>query len=105
MRPNRRNDHAFARVGAVVSLKVEDYFSQKKRWWLRLSEKNGKSTKCPVITSWKRISTLTFRLPASMANVRDRCSAPRSARPGCYPIDDQTYLVTLTNAFRPGSSA
>ena len=28
--------------GAVVALNVEDYFPQKKRWWLRLHEKNGK---------------------------------------------------------------
>jgi len=33
---------AFARVSAVVELKVEDYFPLKKRWWLRLSEKGGK---------------------------------------------------------------
>jgi integrase/recombinase XerD len=32
----------FARVSAVVSLKVDDYYPQKKRWWLRLREKNGK---------------------------------------------------------------
>jgi integrase/recombinase XerD len=29
--------YTFARVGAVVGLAVEDYFSQKKRWWLRSS--------------------------------------------------------------------
>ena len=34
--------YAFARVSAVVSLKVEDYFPLKKRWWLRLHEKGGK---------------------------------------------------------------
>jgi integrase/recombinase XerD len=34
--------YAFARVSAVVNLKVEDYFPLKKRWWLRLSEKGGK---------------------------------------------------------------
>lgn len=34
--------YTFARVGAVVRLAVEDYYSQKKRWWLRLREKNGK---------------------------------------------------------------
>jgi integrase/recombinase XerD len=28
----------FARVSAVVNLKVEDYYPQKKRWWLRLAE-------------------------------------------------------------------
>jgi len=34
--------YTFARVGAVVALTVEDYYPQKKRWWLRLHEKNGK---------------------------------------------------------------
>ena len=38
---------AFARVSAVVGLKVEDYFPQKKRWWLRLREKNGKVNEMP----------------------------------------------------------
>jgi site-specific recombinase XerC len=33
--------YAFARVSAVVSLKVEDYFPLQKRWWLRLKEKGG----------------------------------------------------------------
>jgi site-specific recombinase XerD len=34
--------YAFARVSAVVGLKVEDYFTLKKHGWLRLHEKNGK---------------------------------------------------------------
>lgn len=34
--------YTFARVSAVVNLKVEDYFPLKKRWWLRLQEKGGK---------------------------------------------------------------
>jgi len=37
----------FARVSAVVGLKVEDYYPQKKRWWLRLREKNGKVNEMP----------------------------------------------------------
>jgi hypothetical protein len=37
----------FARVGAVVALTVEDYYAQKKRWWLRLGEKNGKVNEMP----------------------------------------------------------
>jgi integrase/recombinase XerD len=37
----------FARVSAVVGLKVEDYYPQKKRWWLRLREKNGKVSEMP----------------------------------------------------------
>ena len=43
--------YTFARVGAVVALNVEDYFAQKKRWWLRLHEKNGKLNEMPAITS------------------------------------------------------
>jgi site-specific recombinase XerD len=39
--------YTFARVGAVVALAVEDYFPQKKRWWLRLHEKNGKVNEMP----------------------------------------------------------
>ena len=39
--------YTFARVGAVVALTIEDYFSQKKRWWLRLREKNGKVNEMP----------------------------------------------------------
>jgi integrase/recombinase XerD len=39
--------YTFARVGAVVALNVEDYYSQKKRWWLRLREKNGKVNEMP----------------------------------------------------------
>ncbi len=39
--------YTFARVGAVVALSVEDYYPQKKRWWLRLREKNGKVNEMP----------------------------------------------------------
>jgi len=37
----------FARVSAVVGLSVDDYYAQKKRWWLRLREKNGKVNEMP----------------------------------------------------------
>ncbi len=39
--------YAFARVGAMVALKVEDYYPQKKRRWMRLHEKNGKVNEVP----------------------------------------------------------
>jgi integrase/recombinase XerD len=39
--------YTFARVGAVIALNLEDYYSQKKRWWLRLREKNGKLNEMP----------------------------------------------------------
>ena len=34
--------YTFARVGAVVSMRVDDYYQQGKRWFVRLHEKGGK---------------------------------------------------------------
>ena len=39
--------YSFARVGAVLAMKVEDYYPQGKRWWLRLHEKGGKRHEVP----------------------------------------------------------
>lgn len=39
--------YTFARVGAVITLKVEDYYIQKRRGWLRLHEKGGKVNELP----------------------------------------------------------
>ena len=40
--------YSFARVSGVVSMRVEDYYQQGKRWWLRLQEKGGKHHAFPV---------------------------------------------------------
>ena len=39
--------YTFARVGAAVQMRVADYYSQKGRYWVRLHEKNGKTTEVP----------------------------------------------------------
>lgn len=39
---------SFARVGAVVAMNIEDYFSQGKRYWFRLHEKGGKRHDVPA---------------------------------------------------------
>jgi site-specific recombinase XerD len=39
---------ALARVGAVVAMRVEDYFANGKRWWVRLHEKGGKRHEMPA---------------------------------------------------------
>ena len=70
-------NYTFARVGAVVALTVEDYPAQKKRWWLRLREKNGKVNEMPAITSWSIISTPISLQPGSTATARDRCFGRR----------------------------
>src|SRR3954454_9534821 len=39
---------SFARISAVVGMKVEDYYPNGKRWWLRLHEKGGKFHELPA---------------------------------------------------------
>lgn len=40
--------YSFARVSAVVAMRVEDYYQNGKRWYIRLHEKGGKSFEMPV---------------------------------------------------------
>jgi len=40
--------YSFARIGAVVGMRVEDYYPQGKRTWVRLHEKGGKQHEMPV---------------------------------------------------------
>jgi len=39
---------AFARIGTVVAMRVEDYYPEGKRWWVRLHEKGGKRHEMPA---------------------------------------------------------
>ncbi len=39
---------AFARIGAVVVMRVKDYYPKGKRWWVRLHEKGGKRHEMPA---------------------------------------------------------
>jgi site-specific recombinase XerD len=40
--------YSFARISAVIGMKVEDYFPNGKRWWVRLDEKGGKVHEMPA---------------------------------------------------------
>ena len=40
--------YGFARVGAVVKMKMEDYYEAEQRQWFRFYEKNGKRHEVPV---------------------------------------------------------
>jgi site-specific recombinase XerD len=40
--------YTFARIGAVVNFKVEDYFQTGKRSMIRFREQGGKETEIPV---------------------------------------------------------
>jgi integrase/recombinase XerD len=39
---------AFARIGAVVAIRVEDYYPRGKCWWVRRHEKGGKRHEMPA---------------------------------------------------------
>jgi len=40
--------YTFARVSAMVNMRVEDYYENGKRWWVRLHEKGGKRHEVPA---------------------------------------------------------
>jgi site-specific recombinase XerD len=40
--------YSFARVSAVIGMRVEDYCQSGKRWWFRLHEKGGKRHEVPA---------------------------------------------------------
>jgi site-specific recombinase XerD len=40
--------YSFARVSAVIGMRVEDYYQSGKRWWIRLHEKGGKHHEVPA---------------------------------------------------------
>ena len=63
---------AFARIGAVVAMRVEDYYANGKRWWVRLHEKGGKRHEMPAH------HTLEAYLDAYIvaAGIRDAGKAP-----------------------------
>ena len=44
--------YSFARVSAVVGMRVEDYYQQGKRWWLRLQEKEASTTPSGRRPAW-----------------------------------------------------
>jgi site-specific recombinase XerC len=83
--------YAFARIGAVVAMRVEDHYPAGKRWWVRLHEKGGKRHEMPAITSsnssstnisTRRESAMPARPPLPLRGRQDRpvdgqCDAPR----------------------------
>src|SRR3954451_11796049 len=58
--------YAFARIGAVVAMRVDDYYPNGKCWWVRLHEKGGKRYEMPALTSSKPLLTNISPLPASV---------------------------------------
>jgi integrase/recombinase XerD len=71
----------FARVGAAVSMRVEDFFVQGRRGWYGSMRRAARSTRCRrtiiSITTWRS----TSRPPALLRNGRSPSSVPPVAAP------------------------
>jgi site-specific recombinase XerD len=63
---------AFARIGAVVAMRVEDYYPNGKHWWVRLNEKGGTRHEMPAHETLK--ANLEAYIDA--AGLRDGGKAP-----------------------------
>ena len=65
--------YTFARVGAATGMRVEDYYVQKRRGWVRLHEKGGKVNELPChhnleqyLEEWLAASGLAARPEAPL---------------------------------------
>lgn len=88
--------YSFARVSAVVGMKVQDYYPQGKRAWLRLHEKGGKFHEVPC--HHKAEDFLDAYLEA--AEIRDQPKTPlfRSTRGRTSQLTEKG--LTRVDAFR-----
>ena len=79
--------YAFARIGAVTSMKIEDVFTQNRRLWLRLHEKGGKLHEMPCHHS----------LEAYLHAYIDGCGLAGDAKGPLFPtISRKTGQLTKT---------
>ena len=73
--------YTFARISAVLQMKVGDFFVQGRRSWVRLHKKVARSMKFLVTTVWSSTSMNTSPTPASRENRTRLYSRRRPARP------------------------
>jgi integrase len=77
--------YTFARVGAVVAMRVEDYYPGGKRWWVRLREKGGKRHEMPAHHKLEQLLDEYLAAAGIRENGKTPSSARRSAKPACSP--------------------
>ena len=74
--------YSFARIGAALAMKVQDYYPEGKRWRLRLHEKGGKEHVVPVhhtleeyLDAYLDVSGIRFQPKGPFACHRSRTTA------------------------------
>ena len=75
--------YALARMGAVVGMRVEDYYPQGKCWWVRLHEIGGKRHEMPTHHNLETcldeyIAAGGITTPAKLPSPAPRCAAATS---------------------------
>jgi integrase len=90
---------SFARIGAVIQMKVGDYFVQGRRRWVRLHEKGGKEHDVPCHIVSISVCTITSKPPASPMTWTAISSALPAARPASLPpIPSTSRTLTASSA-------
>ena len=113
--------YTFARIGAVVNLKVEDYYPSGKRFLLRFKEKGGKEKELPVHHKLEELldeylkttglgaepGSLLFpaalERPASYRVGRWCAPTPQTCSKDGSNKPDYRRTIHLTHSGRPGS--
>jgi hypothetical protein len=92
--------YTFARIGAVLRMKVSDYFIQGRRGWVRLHEKGGKEHQVPCPHNLEKY--LDEYIAA--AGIADEPDGPlfrttgRKTRPAHPPHQQETYRMIQRRA-------
>jgi site-specific recombinase XerC len=87
--------YSFARINAVLEIKVRNCFVQSRRGWIRLHEKGGKEHEVPCITISKSTSTNTSPLPQGCCSSSRNHISSHACRPGIRIASPVTGLVML----------
>src|SRR3984885_11383598 len=105
--------YTFARIGAVVNLKVDDYFQNGKRSMIRFREKGGKETEIPVhhkleelLDQYLEISGLTDRptaplFPIALGKTRKLGNRPATRIDAARMLKRRLKDAGLSDAFSP----
>jgi len=73
--------YSFSRVGAAIKMRVEDFYTQGRRGWVRLHEYSGKQHEMPAHHNLDAYLESMWPPPALPRIAKGRCSAPCGARP------------------------
>jgi len=85
--------YTFARIGAVVNLKVEDYYPSGKRFLLRFKEKGGKEKELPVHHKLEELLDQYLKATGLEKEPGRPHGAPRQ-KAAIAPIEPSTSVIT-----------